>query len=156
MEIRKKNKLVCGVGINDADYEVQPIINGKRVMCPFYAKWVGMLERCYSEKFQNKWPTYIGCYVILDWIYFSNFKYWMQTQPWEGKHLDKDILFPGNKVYGPYTCVFVDQKVNMFLTDSGATRGQYPIGVYYHKESRKFSSVCSSVTTGKQKNFRSL
>jgi len=77
MEIRKKNKLVCGVGINDADYEVQPIINGKRVMCPFYAKWVGMLERCYSEKFQNKWPTYIGCYVILDWIYFSNFKYWM-------------------------------------------------------------------------------
>ena len=45
-----------------------------------------------------------------------NFKKWMLTQRYEGLHLDKDILFEGNKVYGPDTCVFVSTEVNMFLS----------------------------------------
>ena len=32
-------KLVCGVGNNDADYAVNPRINGKRGMCPAYQAW---------------------------------------------------------------------------------------------------------------------
>ncbi|WCO82202.1 hypothetical protein vBPpSSYP_220 [Pseudomonas phage vB_PpS_SYP] len=57
------------------------------------------------------------------------FREWMMQQDWENKDLDKDLLLPGNKVYGPDTCVFVDKATNYFLTDSKAIRGEYPIGV---------------------------
>ena len=61
--------LICGVGVNDANYAT----SGKR-MCPFYRRWINMLERCYSEKFQEKNPTYRGCSVCEEWLTFSNFK----------------------------------------------------------------------------------
>ena len=135
----KKKKLVYDVGLNDADYKVQEFTtvvdeNGKEGrklawMCPFYRKWTEMLKRCYSPIYQERHPTYIGCSTCRDWLVFSNFKMWMETQDWEGKELDKDILFPGNKVYGPATCVFVDKRVNTFSTECNASRGKYLIGV---------------------------
>lgn len=67
-------RLVFGVGINDADYAVQPKINGVQVCCLFYRKWKNMLERCYYPKELVKHPTYQGCVVCDEWIYFSNFK----------------------------------------------------------------------------------
>lgn len=113
---RSKVKLVKGVGINDADYQVQPSLNGKRLpMCPFYRVWVNMLERCYSEKLHQKKPTYMGCSIHPDWVYFTNFRAWMESQSWEGNQLDKDLLKEGNKVYSPDTCVFVSGAVNRFL-----------------------------------------
>lgn len=156
-----KKKLVCGVGIMDADYVVQERItigytqDGKRRrklvwMCPFYQKWVDMLKRCYSEKIQEKRPNYKGCSVCQEWLTFSNFKKWMEKQDWENKELDKDVLFAGNKVYSPETCVFVDQKVNCFLTESDATRGQYMIGVSWHRRDKKFRANCGD-GSGKQK-----
>lgn len=53
----------------------------------------------------------------------------MITQDWEGKQLDKDILIPGNKVYGPNTCLFVSQAINSLLTTQEKIRGPYPLGV---------------------------
>ena len=75
---------------------------------------------------------------------FSNFKAWMEVQDWEGKQLDKDILFPDNKTYSEYTCVFVDQRVNSFLTDSNAARGSCMIGVSWHKRIEKYIARCNS------------
>ena len=132
-------KLVWNIGINDADYSVEKKTswyeNGKQKqkrvwVCPFYEKWRPMLQRCYSEKFQNKRPTYKGCSVCQEWLTFSNFKAWMEQQDWYGKELDKDILFPGNKIYSPDTCIFVDQGVNKFLIESNAARGKYMVGVH--------------------------
>lgn len=119
MKLYKRNRLVFGVGINDADYNVIKYerINGKQKRvwsCPFYIKWRAMLERCYSDLYHDRKPTYTECTVIPQWFTFSSFKTWMQTQHWEGKELDKDILFPGNKVYGPDTCVFVGKRLNTF------------------------------------------
>lgn len=151
--MRKSKKLIFGVGINDADYEVQPMVNGKRVWCPFYRKWFNMLLRCYSENYQQRRPTYIGCYVILEWLRFSNFKSWMIEQDWEEKQLDKDILFKDNKVYGTETCVFVDKSVNLFLLERGNDRGKWPIGVNYCKRDKKFIAKCWSVEIGKQKHL---
>jgi len=107
-------KKVYGVGINDSDYSISQIINGKQVLCEYYTKWRGMLQRCYDEKFQVKQPTYIGCSVDKRWHSFINFKTWMQEQDWEGKHLDKDLLIEGNKVYSPETCLFISRHVNNF------------------------------------------
>lgn len=119
---------VCGVGINDADYKV--FVEG--VMCPFYHKWKHMITRCYSGRRKH----YIGCTVCDEWLLFSNFKAWMNTQDWEGKDLDKDIIKQGNRVYSPDTCVFVTQQVNKLLTDSKSARGRYPIGVSKRKDKR--------------------
>lgn len=73
----------------------------------------------------------------------------MEVQPWEGNQLDKDILHPGNKQYGPETCVFVTRKLNMFLVDQGSVRGEWPLGVYWNSEDRRFQSQCSNPFTGK-------
>lgn len=104
-------KPVFGVGINDANYKVN--INGD--ICPYYRKWADMLKRCYSDKFQSTRPKYIGCTVCDEWLTFSNFKIWMIKQDWQGKHLDKDLLSLGNKVYSPDTCYFITSEINSLL-----------------------------------------
>lgn len=131
-------KLVYDVGINDADYQVHPSVSGKQVMCPFYSSWKSMLARCYSEKYQERWPTYIGCSVCKDWLTFSNFKAWMEQQDWQGNQLDKDLLSSGNNQYSPESCVFISGSLNRLLLDSGAKRGAYPVGVYWNKARNKF------------------
>jgi len=136
----KKTKLVRGVGVNDADYVVLTIINGKKIMCPFYLKWSDMLNRCYSDKCQEKFPTYVGCTVCDEWLIFSVFKRWMEKQKWQGMHLDKDLLVEGNKRYSPDTCVFVDRSTNTLLNDRAAARGHLPIGVA--KNGKGYRSVC--------------
>jgi hypothetical protein len=100
----KKKGIVYGVGINDADYVVSD--------CLYYRKWKQMMRRCYSSNYHITNPSYVGCSVCEEWYRFSNFKSWMVKQDWEEKELDKDILFPGNKVYSLDTCVFIDKKVN--------------------------------------------
>ena len=122
-------KLVHGVGVNDADYVISPTINGKRVWCPFYVTWKGMLRRCYDPKHHAIQPTYISCTVVKEWHSFMAFRSWMIQQDYDGKQLDKDLLTPGNKIYGPDTCVFVDSQTNSLFTDSAAIRGVWPIGV---------------------------
>lgn len=133
-----RRTLIYGIGINDANYAVKPIIDGKRVVCPFYRVWQNMLERCYDAKVQARHPTYMGCTVAPEWHRFSTFEKWMAAQPWQGRELDKDLLRPGNKVYGPDFCRFVPQRVNKVLNDSAAIRGEYPVGVYWLKHSKRF------------------
>lgn len=152
------SKLVFGVGVNDADYSVQKFefIGGKwkRVwVCPFYERWKHVLARCYSEVFLKRRPTYLGCYTVPEWHSFMAFHAWMVEQDWEGKHLDKDILFPGNKVYGPDTCVFVDPKVNTFMLECTSSQGVFPVGVSYHKRIGKFQARCQDSRQGKRKNL---
>lgn len=134
--------MVYGVGLNDADYNVNPSINGKRVSCPYYSVWSGILERCYSEKMHEKNKTYKDCTVQSDWLVFSNFKIWMESQDWIGKEIDKDLLIKGNKHYSEHTCVFISSTINSFLTNCAASRGSYPIGVSWSKSKGKFVARC--------------
>lgn len=127
-------KLVYGVGVNDADYPVCGRTAGKTWTCPFYNRWTNMLCRAYSDTHHKRYPTYRGCSVDGEWYTFSKFKLWMESQDWQGKQLDKDLLHEGNKIYSASTCVFVTRETNMFLTDSKAKRGGFPIGVYLEKD----------------------
>ena len=138
----KKFSLVYGVGINDSGIPTYHMIDGKKTQCPFYKRWVNILERCYSEKWHKKYPTYKDCSVCDEWLFFSAFKLWMVAQDWEGNQIDKDILLPGNKIYGPEECIFVSGKVNSLLIDCGSARGNYPIGVTFNKRTGKFISRC--------------
>ena len=140
----KKLRKVYGVGINDANYAVCPKgPDGKQVFCPYYLTWKKMLERAYCPKYLARQPTYIGVTVCEEWHSFMAFHAWMETQDWQGKQLDKDIIAPGNKVYSPDTCVFVPPAINSLLLDCGATRGEWPIGVSWHKPTRKFRARVS-------------
>ena len=154
-----KPKLVYGFGINDADYVVERkvtvgYLNGRRKqslvwVCPYYLAWKNMLKRCYSTQYKERNPTYKGCSVSEEWLTFSNFKSWMEVQDWEGMQLDKDLLFEGNKVYSAETCVFVTRVVNSFTIDRCASRGEWMVGVTWHKGASKFESQCSNPFTKK-------
>ena len=110
-----------------------------------------MLMRCYSAKYQEKHPSYKGCYVCNEWLYYHNFKKWYDENYYEidGKtsQLDKDILVKNNKVYSPNTCVFVPQFINTLFTKKH--RGELPIGVSYHKYSKKYKVQLSVYKNGK-------
>ena len=160
--MKKKKALVCGVGINDADYVVKEyvyvVVNGKKKQklvweCPYYSTWTCMLQRCYYSKCQEKYPTYKGCSVSEEWLTFSNFKRWMEKQDWEGLQLDKDLLVEGNKVYSPETCVFISGMLNRFFISSDASRGKYMLGVYWNKETGKFKSQCRNPFTKKNEHL---
>lgn len=135
-------KLIFGVGINDADYAVKPVVDGVIIRCPFYCKWINMLQRCYSKKYQERQKTYIGCSVCDEWLTFSNFKQWMETQDWKGKQLDKDLLKESNKNYSPDVCVFVDAATNTILTNCGRDMRGMPTGV--KKNKKGYQARCSS------------
>ena len=153
MVSKMTRKLVYGVGINDAEYFVKPVVNGKRDLCKFYDTWVHMLARCFSKKVHARQKTYEGCSVCDEWLTFSKFKGWMQTQDWTGKELDKDIINFGNKKYSPDNCAFVSSKTNCFVTEIRVTNGDLPIGVYFNKPSKKFLAQCYNPFTGKNENL---
>jgi len=129
---------VFGVGINDSNYLIKVRVDGDILMCQFYKRWTGMLSRCYDKVTQRRQPTYAGCTVCNEWLTFSNFKKWMKMQDWEGMHLDKDILVPGNKEYSPKTCAFISPATNNLLVASAAANGEYPLGVFYNKKKNRF------------------
>lgn len=139
-----KRSLICGVGVNDSDEATCKTVNGKVVSCHYYKTWSGMLFRCYAKDLKNKRRTYAEASVCDEWHLFSNFKRWMEKQDWQGKQLDKDLLINGNKVYSPSTCIFVTCSINNFIIDAGASRGDYPIGVYYEKLIGKFRAQCNN------------
>ena len=144
------SKLIFGVGVNDAGYTLEKVVNGKRVICPYYSRWRDMLKRCYSKKYLKSKPSYNGCAVCEEWLTFSNFKAWMETQDWQGKELDKDLLVKGNKLYSAETCVFLHPLINGFLRDSVKSEGGLMSGVCWHKGAGKFMAQCCDAENGKR------
>lgn len=135
----RPKKPIYGVGINDAPYNTQPVVNGKKIWCKYAGTWKDMIERCYSTKFQEKYPSYKGVEVCEEWKSFMNFKAWMEKQPHTGRQLDKDILGDG-KLYSPNTCRFITQQTNSILSKTKKT-GTLPLGVFQEKSGR-FKACC--------------
>ena len=127
---------VHGIGIT-GDSQVR--VDGKHTK--EYRLWNNMLKRCYSVGCQKVRPTYIDCSVSENFRYLQYFKEWCNNQigfnsvDEKGKPfaLDKDILVKGNRVYNEDVCVFVPQEVNLLFTKRDKSRGEYPIGVSFHK-----------------------
>ena len=141
------SKLVLGVGFNDKSRPTK--VDGKIVK--EYDLWHSMLNRCFSEKYQTRQPTYKGCSVSSNFLNYSFFYDWCQEQIGFGNVdengrswcLDKDLLFVGNKTYSETACVFVPQEINLFFTDRGNDRGEYPLGVCFDKANGKFKAKCT-------------
>lgn len=138
-------RLVCGVGTNDAPYIIEfKDAAGKRWQCPYYQRWASLLNRVYSADFKLRSPTYAACTLDPTWLSFMTFRAWMETQDWQGKELDKDLLDQGNKHYGPDTCVFISPALNKLLCLKGNARGPYPLGVSRTKLAvkKQFKAQC--------------
>ena len=92
-----------------------------------YNIWHNMIKRCYSGL--NCYKAYIDCTVSENWLKFENFADWFKLNYVEGFELDKDILFKGNKIYGPDTCCFVPRQINSLILTNKSRRGLLPIGI---------------------------
>ncbi len=128
---------VYGVGIVGAKYPTK--VSG--VLTKEYILWKHMLERCYSNALKKRCPTYEGCEASDKLKSYEYFYEWCHKQIGfgvEGFELDKDLLIKGNKVYSETTCVFLPKEINSVLTKSTAKRGEYLIGVYWHKTNEAF------------------
>ena len=148
-----QRKPIHGVGFNDADYAVRPVVNGVNLMDPAYRTWSNMLKRAYDQKLHERYPTYSDVTVCKEWHSFNAFRTWWLENYREGGHLDKDLLVVGNREYSPRSCLYIPQWLNKFTTDSGASRGELPVGVYLCKQTGKYKSQCCNPITGKNRNL---
>ena len=112
-----------------------------------FKTWNWLLQRCYGESALKRRPTYKECFVCDEWLEYYNFKIWFEENYYtienEIMEIDKDILFKNNKIYSPETCIFLPHCINSIFCKSDAKRGEYPIGVSYHKKIGKFQSYCT-------------
>lgn len=145
-------KYVCGVGINDIKkaevikYLVQ--VEGYmtevalKLYSIMYNAWLNLLNRSYSEKHHQLYPTYIGVEVCDEWLLFSNFVKWFTKNYIGDYQLDKDLLKQNNKQYSPDACRYVPQYVNKVLLDSGNVRGSM-LGV--GENGKGFQAQCNQL-----------
>lgn len=122
--------------------------DGKGRPTKAYTHWSSMLNRCYAH---GSGASYEDCFVCEEWHSFQNFANWAVTQVGyntAGWELDKDILSKGNKEYNPECCRFVPKRLNLLLMKSASRRGEYPIGVYFHKASQKYMARCGGEYLG--------
>ena len=152
----KQGSIVCpyerrtyGVGyIGEGIYKTRE--NSKKTKT--YIIWSGILKRCYSIEGKN--VTYKNCEVCEEWHNFQNFAKWYEENYYECNkekmHLDKDILYKGNKIYSPKTCIFVPQRINNLFTKRQNDRGSNKIGVTWHKRDKVYEVNCNNYN-GKHK-----
>ena len=145
---------VYGVGILGTKYPSAIVGRNTKE----YKLWCRMLERCYSDTFQKRNPTYIGCEVSDKFKSYEYFYEWCHKQIGfgnEGWQLDKDLLVKGNKVYDENTCVFLPNEINILLTKRTALRGEYLIGVSWSKTNKAFVAQINK-NKGKQEYLGSF
>ncbi len=147
------DRSIYGVGyIGEGEYKIWENDKTTKV----YDTWQSMLKRCYNEKYHKKRPTYIGCEVYKDWLNFQNFAKWYKDNYYEVGNekmcLDKDILFKGNKIYSPDTCIFVPETINKLFIKNDKNRGESVIGATLCKNG-KYQAQCNIINpeTGKSK-----
>ena len=119
-----EKSLVCGVG--DSIGSSVRGKNGNKKLS--YSTWAGMILRCYDNAYQEKHPSYKGCTVAKEWHSFSNFETFFDENYIEGHQLDKDILYPGNKIYSKDNCRFVPSYINSLLSVPKVNKA-LPLGV---------------------------
>lgn len=117
--------------------------------------WIRMFDRCYSDKFHENWPTYIGCEVCEEWYNFQNFAKWFYDNyyevPNQSMEVDKDWLVVNNKIYCPDNCCIAPNIINTCtLSHDKVINFNMPIGISWHKNG-SYVARCSN--RGKRKTI---
>jgi len=122
----------------EQEYNTYVNINDKSI----YTIWHGIYNRCYV----NGSPSYDGSTMCDKWLNDKDsIKEWYASNIYvcdgESMAIDKDLLFPGNKVYSPETCCILPQTLNTMLSNCRKHRlpewkkseMELPLGVRYNK-----------------------
>ena len=125
--------LVYGVGVNNYDGHIS--VNGKHNYD--YTCWKWVLRRCYSDEYHENHPTYKGCSISDEFLFFDCFRTFIVEQKGfncvdeQGRRfaLDKDLLSPKIKEYTRNTICFIPVELNSLLTQRHNHRGECLIGV---------------------------
>ena len=139
-----------GIDKNGNVPKIKELKDGKYVTTWEANKWGKMLQRCFDDKCKEKYPTYKDVTCYNRWLCYANFledfEILKQEYNWnenEKLNLDKDILHKGNKMYSLENCILVPQRINLLFIKRDNDRGQYPVGVSYHKQAKKYQAKCS-------------
>ncbi len=143
--------LIYGVGINDvmiAEFSTSKMAR----------TWRGIIRRT-GKRDPNMYTyeTYKDCTLDPIWYKLSAFKEWVeQWDDYENKEIDKDILIPGNKHYGPDTCLMVRRVVNLWFKPHAGLTGGLPRGVSWNtawkrgKSPNPYRAQINPIETGKR------
>lgn len=118
-----------------------------------YSRWRAMMNRCYNPKFWEALPNYEGCTVCDEWLYFQTYAEWFHTTcPGEPSmyDIDKDLIYPYNKIYSPETCEFLPHSINVLIKNNSENNKYGCIGVTWDTQKKKFRVRLKS--QGKQFN----
>lgn len=119
---------------------------------PLYYSWHDMLKRCYdtNERTRIRYMSYNDCKVDDEFLNLQKFGEWYEENIYfvdkERMHLDKDILYKGNRIYCKERCIFVPNRVNVLFTKRQYYRGDCPIGVRYN-DSGKYEAYCHIINS---------
>lgn len=148
-----KKSLVYGFGIDDTDYQKERRVysgNTSKLVwyCEAYSRWKNMVKRCYF----GADSSYLDKLVDSEWIYFSKFKAWYESQdkPVGKYHLDKDLLGGRLGIYSQDTCCLLPQKINQFLASKENKNSNTLIGTWYDKGRDNYQAYCCSFGTGRK------
>lgn len=133
----KKRKLIYGVATLDVDFAS----NNDDMTNKAYNAWYNMLQRCYYKNYQESSPTYKGCSVCDEWLYFSNFLNWFKKHYVNGYAIDKDLLVFGNKVYSPATCCMIPGEINAMIVTRQRKSGRFGKGISITPKGRYIAFV---------------
>lgn len=144
---------VCGVGyVGYGDYDVTE--NGKHTDA--YTRW----KNCLTRVYKSKQEAYKDCFVCEEWLCFQNFAKWYEENYYKVNNeimcLDKDILYKGNKVYSPETCIIVPERINLLFVKNKEYRNGYPIGVVPSKNKGKFKGQVNYFNKTISKEFDNI
>lgn len=133
------DRTVCGIGyLGDGPYGA-----GKKNR-KVYLIWMDILIRCYSMN--DNQQCYEECSVVEEWHNYQAFAKWYYENNYnvsgENLHIDKDLLYFNNKIYGPDTCLLVPERINYLVIRHAPQRGEYPIGVRKCRNSSVFEARC--------------
>lgn len=125
-------KSVYGNGyIGEGKYKVIDLENKKATIQ--YQYWHDMIKRSFDLKLKEKRPSYKDITCCNEWLSFQTFAKWFDENYYtvddERIHLDKDILYKGNKIYSPETCIFVPARINELFTQQPKSKYGLPTGV---------------------------
>ena len=132
--------LVCGVGVSDKGVH-KAYTDGKHTKP--YVHWREMLRRCYSTTRDD----YKDVEIFSDWLQYQNFASWYskETTNFDTEsclfYLDKDLLLPLNKIYGPENCSILPHNINSAII---LPRGFRKINRKYHAKIKTTHKGASS------------
>jgi len=107
-----------------------------------YRCWKHVLERCVNPI--GRWiQFYEGCKVCDEWLDYSVFGLWYESQVGcDLKYdLDKDLLGNG-KLYSPETCCLLPHVINIMITSKTKNKFDMPSGV--SKRGNKYISLAQT------------